>query len=84
MKKFISAIAISAATLATTAAFAETAVVEQRALLSRFWNQDAIAASQSVAPSTNFTGITSVLRPETEGAWAGNFRGARVHEPSGH
>jgi hypothetical protein len=37
-----------------------------------------------VAPSTNFTGITSVLRPETEGAWAGNFRGARVHEPSGH
>ena len=98
MNKFISVIAITAAALTATAAFAESSAneqfifltkAEQRALVADVWSQDSGVASQSGVtsqsggPSANFIGITSVLRPETTGVWAGNYQGGRVSEPAG-
>lgn len=84
MKNVLGAIAITAATLATTAAFAENVVDENRARLAALWGQDkAVTDSRTVASVGGFTGITSVLRFETVGQWKGNYKAGRVHPPAG-
>ena len=83
MKKTLGAIAITAIALATTAAFAETNAEEQRARLEKLWQNDTTAVRTAAEPRKNFAGISSVLRQETTGGWAGNFRGGRIHPPAG-
>ena len=84
MKNVLGAIAITAAALAATAAFAETASEEKNARLAVLWGQDKpVTDSRAAASVTNFTGITSVLRFDTPSQWAGNHRAGRVHPPAG-
>ncbi len=85
MKNVFGAIVITAAALATTAAFAESTVDEQRARLANLWGQDkAVTTSRAAGPQSNFTGISSVLDFETIGPWAGNHGAGRVDPPAGH
>ena len=85
MKNVLGAIAITAVALATTAAFAETTNDEKNARLVVLWGQEKpVTDSRAAASVTNFTGITSVLRFDTMGAWAGNHAAGRVHPPAGH
>jgi len=88
MKNVLGAIAITAAALAATAAFAETAAEDHRARLAVLWGQDKPATDSrtvsTVSSVAGFTGITSVLRFETVGPWAGNYSAGRVHPPAGH
>ncbi len=84
MKNVLGAIVITTAALATTAAFAESVVDENRARLAALWGQDKAATdSRTISSVTNFTGITSVLQFETVGQWSGNYKGGRVHPPAG-
>jgi hypothetical protein len=84
MKKILGAIAITAAALATTAAFAGTAADNKRADGAKLQSQDkAVTESRTTSSATIFTGITSVLRFETVGPWYGNYRAGRVHPPAG-
>ena len=69
--------------LATTAAFAETTAEDQRARLEKLWQNDTTTVRTAAEPRKNFSGISSVLRQETTGGWAGNFQGGRVHPPTG-
>ena len=85
MKNVLGAIAITAATLATTAVFAENVVNENRARLAALWGQDkTVTDSRTVASVGGFTGITSVLRfGSIGGQWAGNHSANRVHPTAG-
>ena len=84
MKMVLGAIAITAAALAATAAFAETAADEQRARLASLWGQDKVVSdSRTISSVASFTGITSVLRYDTIGPWYGNHSAGRVHPPAG-
>ena len=58
MKKVLGAIAITAAMLATTAAFAENTSAEKRAELAKLWGKDtAVTARQTPTATMNFTGL---------------------------
>jgi len=85
MKNVLGAIAITAAALATTAAFAESVVDDKRARLAALWGQDkTVTDSRTVASVGGFTGITSVLRFDAIGGqWAGNDSAGRVHPTAG-
>lgn len=87
MKTILGALAITATTLAATAAFAETAVDDQRARLDRLWGNARTATQTASTPSAstrNYTGgIISSFRRQSTGAWSGNFQGGRVHPPAG-
>jgi hypothetical protein len=78
------AIAIAAAVLATTAAFAENANGDQRKELAKLWGEDTSAVSAPASTTTNITSIGSFARVGMTGVWADNFQGGRVHEPAGH
>jgi hypothetical protein len=82
------AIAIAAAVLATTAAFAENANGDQRKELAKLWGEDTSAVSAPAwtraVTTTNIRPIGSYGRVGSGGIWADNFRGGRVHEPAGH
>jgi len=84
MKNVLGAIAITAAALATTAAFAETAVDDQRARLAVLWGQDKAATdSRTVSSLATFTAPDKLRDGYATGTWAGNFQGGRVHPPAG-
>ena len=85
MKNVLGAIAITAAALATTAAFAESVVDGKRARLAALWGQDKAATdSRTVASLGGFTGITSVLRFDSIGGqWADNHSANSVHPTAG-
>ncbi len=91
MKSTIGAIALIGGTLATaaaialagSAAFAETAVEDQRARLAILWGQEkAVTASRTADARVNFIGISSVLGFETTDQWAGDHSAGRVHAPA--
>ncbi len=63
MKKVLGAIAITAAMLATTAAFAENTSAEKRAELAKLWGRDTAGASQAADTRKNFTGVSSIFGP---------------------
>ena len=83
MKKMLGAIAITAAAFATTAATAENATDEHRAKLLALWDKDTHDTRQAETEGTSFIGVSSLLRPETADAWAGNFQGGRTDPPTG-
>ena len=83
MKKLLGAFAITAAAFATTTAFAETAADEQRERLAKLWGNETVVASQPAAATKNFTGIISTFRDQSVDEWAANYRGGRVHPPTG-
>jgi hypothetical protein len=82
--KVAGAIAIAAAVLATTAAFAENANGDQRKELAKLWGEDTSTVSAPASTATNITSIGSFARVGMTGVWADNFQGGRVHEPAGH
>ncbi len=85
MKNVLGAIAITAAALAATVAFAETAAEDQRVRLAVLWGPDkAVTDSRTISSVNNFTGITSVLRFDTIAPWSGNYAAGRIHPPAGH
>ena len=83
MKTTIGAIILAALTLTTTTAFAENAVVEQRAELAKLWGQEQVTDHQAAAGSGTvaeriFTAISSG-RADTVDAEAAASRGAVPH-----
>ncbi len=84
MKKVLGAIAITAAMLATTAAFAENTSAEKRAELAKLWGKDtAVTARQTPTATMNFTGLDKQRRDQLADRWAEDHRLGRQHERAG-
>jgi len=97
MNRTIAAFILTAAALAASAAFAENTVGEQQASLDRIqathpFDRHVSSGSQVSRGSDNFLTRTfgnvtfsfiGADRIEASSGWGENYRGGRVHEPTG-